>query len=228
MKNLNLKLRLNLKYSITIAALALAAAILTAGCAAMNISGGFEPAENCIYIEKDGTVQWAAVETNVQGNYTEEELNTSVQKKISAYNASLDKPAVAENTEGAEKLPVAFVSSELKEGTFTLITEYNIPSRLIDFANNIGDYNVTFTSLNTGWANAMSGEFAGVSFKDEKGKGVDVQAVKSKGENMAIKSEGQGVIKTEQKILYVSDNCTLKDANTVQTSPEGISYIILK
>ena len=49
----------------------------------------------------------------------------------------------------------------------------------------------------------------------------------SDGQQFLVKAEGPGVIKTEKKILYVSDGCSLRDSGTVETPEEGTSYIIL-
>ena len=95
-------------------------------------------------------------------------------------------------------------------------------------AQEIGDYNVPFTQLDTGRVAAMSGELAEVSFQDEKGKAVDQETALKDGQSMVVKAAGQGVIVTEKKIQYVSEGCVLKDSNRVQTSGEGTSYIILK
>ena len=133
-----------------------------------------------------------------------------------------------ENSEGSGKLPVAMVSARIGNGTATLVTEYDTPGRLIEFAREIGDYNVSFTQLDTGRVAAMSGELKDASFKDEKGKAVDQETALKEGQNLVVKATGQGVIVTEKKIQYVSDGCVLKDSKRVQTSGEGTSYIILK
>ncbi len=205
-----------------------AAAVALAGCSRIGMGGAAEPTENSVYVAGDGSVRWASVETYQQGDYTENELKTSAGQKISNFNSGLGKAASYENTEGSEKLPVAMVSARIEKGTATLVTEYDTPGRLIEFAQEIGDYNVPFTQLDTGRVAAMSGELTDVSFKDEKGKAADQGTALKEGQSMVVKAAGQGVIVTEKKIQYVSDGCVLKDSNRVQTSGEGTSYIILK
>lgn len=212
---------------IRILALALTAAVLAAGCAGAGKLGGGTPTENSVVIEKDGSVKWASVETYDKGDYTEEELNTWIEKKISDFNASLGKTAAARNTEGFEKLPVALVSASLGSGKAATVTEYDTAGRLVEFAREIGDYNVTFTSLETGRIAVLGQELEGVSFKDVKGGAVNAGDVVSDGQSMFVKAEGHGVIKTEKKVLYISDGCVLRDANTVETPAEGNGYIIL-
>lgn len=207
--------------------LAASAAVVT-GCSMIGMGGAAEPTENSVYVAGDGNVRWASVETYQQGDYTEDELKTWAGQKISDFNSGLGKAASYENTEGSEKLPAAMVSARIGNGTATLVTEYDTPGRLIEFAQEIGDYNVPFTQLDTGRVAAMSGELKDASFKDEKGKAVDQETALKDGQNLVVKAAGKGVIVTEKKIQYVSDGCVLKDSNRVQTSGEGTSYIILK
>ena len=194
--------------------LAAAAAVVT-GCSRIGMGGAQAPTENSVYVAGDGS-------------YTEDELKNSAGQKIIDFNSGLGKAASYENAEGSEKLPVAIVSASMGNGTATLVTEYDAPGRLIEFAQEIGDYNVPFTQLDTGRVAAMSGELAEVSFQDEKGKAVDQETALKDGQSMVVKAAGQGVIVTEKKIQYVSEGCVLKDSNRVQTSGEGTSYIILK
>lgn len=212
---------------IRILALALTAAILASGCAGIGKLGGGAPAENSVMIEKDGSVQWASVETYDKGDYTQEELNTWIENKISEFNSSLGKQAAARNTEGSEKLPVALVSASLGDGKAATVTEYDTAGRLVEFAREIGDYNVDFTSLETGRIAVLGQELDSISFKDVKGGAVNSGDVMSDGQRMFVKAEGHAVIKTEKKVLYVSDGCVLRDANTVETPADGNGYIIL-
>ena len=102
--------------------------------------------------------------------------------------AGWERLASYENAEGSEKLPVAIVSASMGNGTATLVTEYDAPGRLIEFAQEIGDYNVPFTQLDTGRVAAMSGELAEVSFQDEKGKAVDQETALKDGQSMVVKA----------------------------------------
>lgn len=208
-------------------ALALMTAVLVAGCAGIGSPGGGNPTENSVMIEKDGSVRWASVETYDKGDYTEDEIKAFAEKRISDFNSSLGKAASAENTEGSDKLPAALVSVHLGDGKATMVTEYDTAARLVEFAREIGDYNVTFTGLETGRAAVMGQQLEGVELKDEKGNAVNSGDAVSDGQRLVVKAEGPGVIKTEKKVLYTSDGCVLRDANTVETPGEGTSYIIL-
>lgn len=205
----------------------LTAAVLLTGCKGIGVSAGTKPSENSVKIEKDGSVQWQSVETYEKGDYTEAEMEASLEKQISEYNSSLGKAAESRNTEGADKLPVALVSAGLGGGTAYSVTEYDSPGQLLDFAQEIGDYNVAFTSLETGRAAVMGQQLEGVSLKDEKGNAVDKAQALSDGQRVVVKAEGPGMIETEKKVLCASEGCQIMDSNKVKTPEEGTSFIVL-
>lgn len=219
---------ITMKKRITLTMILTALVVSAAACSPMGKVGKALPEENSVMIDKEGNVSWISVEPYEDSDGTEEELKAWAENRISEFNRSLGKPALGINTDGSDKLPAAMASVTVGNGTASLITDYDTPSRLIEFASAIGDGNVPFTVLEAGSMESMGQSLEGVSFQDEEGKGADAQTVKADGEKLVIKSEGQGMIKTEGEILYVSHGCTLKDSKTVQTAPEGISYIVLK
>ncbi len=203
--------------------MALAAMLLVTGCSIVGGGkSGFQPKENCAYIEKDGKVQWASVETYGEGAFSEEEMLASANERIGDFNRSLGK-------ENADPLPVAVVSGSLKDGKAVLVTAYDTPERLVEFAQSIGDYNVGFTQMSTGTIDSMAGELNSVSCLDYSGKALEDPAGAAKdGGKLVIKAEGPGLIRTEDKIKLVSEGCSLRDEHTVQTAAEGISYIVTR
>ena len=177
---------------IMVMALALmTAAALATGCAGIGAPGKGTPVENSVMIEKDGNVQWASVETYDKGDYPEEELKAFVQERISSFNASLGKAEKSENTEGAEKLPVALVSAKIGDGKAYTITEYDTASRIVEFAREIGDYNVTFTALEAGRVAVLGQGLEGVAFKDVIPGSVGRPAVFGKGRGARRHQDGK-------------------------------------
>ena len=59
------------------------------------------------------------------------------------------------------------------EGKAFTITEYDTASRIVEFAREIGDYNVTFTALEAGRVAVLGQGLEAVAFKDMKGNAVD-------------------------------------------------------
>lgn len=217
---------------ILLAALAAMFVLTLPGCALSGRGGAveFSPAESCAYIKKDGSLQWASVETAEQGDYSEEELAAYAKERISAFNSALGKEASAENKSGQEKLPAAFVSCRLDDKKAVLITEYDTPARLIEFAEEIGDYNVGFTLLETGSPEDIAGACGDPEMVDTRGKAVEdpLAAAQKAGSSVAVAAEGQGIIETERKILYVSQGCTLLSEHRVQTADKAVSCIVLE
>lgn len=205
--------------------MAVALMIQLTGCARFA-QGGFAPSENSAYIEKDGSLKWASVEDAGGEGYSKENLLAFAKEKISDYNASLGKEQTAENKEGEEKLPVAVVSAEEKDGKLVLVTEYDAPERLLEFSEEIGDDTMPFIRLETGSIAQMEGALSESSMTDAKGNPADISAVKKEGSQVVF-SEGQGILQTEGKILYASEGCTVMDEHTAKTA-EGVSVIVLK
>ena len=103
-----------------------------------------------------------------------------------------------------------------------LITAYDSPSRLVEFAEYIGDYTVPFTEFSVLPAKEAGEELSGVSLENAEGKSGEALS----GDGWLIRVQGQGVIHTEDKVSLISAGCSLQDAHTVLTSQEGVSYII--
>ena len=196
-------------------------ACLLAGCALMERGDAFQPSENTALVGADGSLEWASVEELEGGDYSQEEMADFAREKIGEYNASAGASNQAES-QGEESLPVSFVSAEIEEGRAVLITAYNSPSRLVEFAEYIGDYTVPFTEFSVLPAKEAGEELSGVSLENAEGKSGEALS----GGGWLIRVQGQGVIHTEDKVSLISAGCSLQDAHTVLTSQEGVSYII--
>lgn len=181
---------------------------------------------NTLYVDGDGSVSWVSVENYGGSDYKEEELKAFAGERISQFNQSQGKEPVFENEKGEPKLPVALGTVSMKDGKAVLVTEYDTPSRLVEFSQDIGDEGMTFDSVDTGSpADLVSKDQ--LSYLDIAGKAADQQKV-LKETGVAIRVSGQGIISAERKIRYVSEGCTLRDTHTVKTAPEGVSCIILE
>lgn len=202
--------------------LARAAMLVTAGLALTGCSRAGEGAgaltQNCLLVDSAGGVGWMSVETFEGEGYSKDEMLASAQEVIDAYNASLGEGAVA----------VSLVEGELENGRASLETAYDTPARLLDFAEEIGDYNVPFTLIETGSLSQLGDDLSGsgLTMENTSGKEMDMAAVLETQDAIVLKTEGSGLVRGEEKIRYVSGGCSLRDAYTVQTAEEGISYII--
>ena len=183
------------------AVLAAAALAALTGCSRAGGNGPGVLTQNALLVDKDGNVSWNSVETYEGDNYSQDEMNAAAKAAVEAYNTSLGKTG-SENEKGKE--------------------------RLLAFAQEIGDYNVPFTLLETGRAAdsreaLSSGEAA---FEDTSGKEASFDKALSGENSILVKTEGSGLVRGEGKILYVTDGCSLRDAYTVQTAQDKASYIV--
>ena len=182
--------------------------------------------ENTLYVAGDGSISWASVESYGEGDYKEEELKAFAGERISRFNQSQGEEAAFENEKGEEKLPVALDTVSMKDGKAVLVTEYDTPSRLVEFSQDIGDEGMPFESIDTGSPAALAFKEQ-ISYLDTEGKAADQQEL-LKETGLAVRVSGRGIISTKKKIRYVSEGCTLRDAHTVETASEGVSCIILE
>ncbi len=204
-----------MKKGLVLAAILTAGAVL-AGCSRSGAGDGLLT-QNCLLVDGSGGVSWMSVESYEGGQYSEEEMVGSAKEVLDRYNASIGVPGA-----------VSFVSGELKDGSASLVTAYDTPARLLDFAAEIGDYNMPFTLLETGTAAALGTELSGsgIALENTSGKTVETAKALSDADSLVVKAEGSGLVRGENKIQYVSSGCSLRDAYTAQTAEEGISYII--
>ena len=164
--------------------------------------------------------------TFAEGDYKEEELKAFAGERISQFNQSQGEEPAFENEKGAEKLPVALDTVSMKDGRAVLVTEYDTPSRLVEFSQDIGDEGMPFDSIDIGSPASLALKEQ-TSYLDIEGKAVDQQEI-LKETGLAVRVSGQGVISAEKKIRYISEGCTLRDVHTVETASEGVSCIILE
>ena len=108
-----------MKKKLLAAAVVLTAVLMLGGCEGLSAKNakGPETEESCLYITKDGNLQWVSVETYEGGSYSKEELLDFASEKIKEYNE-------AKGTENSKE-PVTLVSGSLENGKAVLITSYD-------------------------------------------------------------------------------------------------------
>ena len=77
-----------MKKKLLAAAVVLTAVLMFGGCEGLSAKNakGPETEESCLYITKDGNLQWVSVETYEGGSYSKEELLDFASEKIKEYN----------------------------------------------------------------------------------------------------------------------------------------------
>ena len=119
-----------MKKKLLAAAVAVTAVLMLGGCEGLSAKNakGPETEESCLYITKDGSIQWVSVEHYEGGSYSKEELLDFASEKIKEYNE-------AKGTENSKE-PVTLVSGSLENGKAVLTASdqiYYDPAECVDF-----------------------------------------------------------------------------------------------
>ena len=194
-----------MKKKLLAAAVDVTAVLMLAGCeglCAKNAKGP-ETEESCLYITKDGSIQWVSVEHYEGGSYSKEELLDFASEKIKEYNE-------AKGTENSKE-PVTLVSGSLENGKAVLITSYDSGESLVDFAGETGDDTMPFAEVKTGTPEELSEEL--------KAAGIEIHG------SFAVVLQGEGMVQTEGKILDADGSCTVNDGHFIKTG-SGTSVIV--
>ena len=196
-----------MKKKLLAAAVAVTAVLMLGGCEGLSAKNakGPETEESCLYITKDGSIQWVSVEHYEGGSYSKEELLDFASEKIKEYNE-------AKGTENSKE-PVTLVSGSLENGKAVLITSYDSGESLVDFAGETGDDTMPFAEVKTGTPEELSEEL--------KAAGIEIHG------SFAVVLQGEGMVQTEGKILDADGSCTVNDGHFIKTG-SGTSVIVTK
>ena len=194
-----------MKKKLLAAAVAETAVLMLGGCEGLSAKNakGPETEESCLYITKDGSIQWVSVEHYEGGSYSKEELLDFASEKIKEYNE-------AKGTENSKE-PVTLVSGSLENGKAVLITSYDSGESLVDFAGETGDDTMPFAEVKTGTPEELSEEL--------KAAGIEIHG------SFAVVLQGEGMVQTEGKILDADGSCTVNDGHFIKTG-SGTSVIV--
>ena len=194
-----------MKKKLLAAAVAVTAVLMLGGCEGLSAKNakGPETEESCLYITKDGSIQWVSVEHYEGGSYSKEELLDFASEKIKEYNE-------AKGTENSKE-PVTLVSGSLDNGKAVLITSYDSGESLVDFAGETGDDTMPFAEVKTGTPEELSEEL--------KAAGIEIHG------SFAVVLQGEGMVQTEGKILDADGSCTVNDGHFIKTG-SGTSVIV--
>ena len=191
-----------MKKKLLAAAVAVTAVLMLGGCEGLSAKNakGPETEESCLYITKDGSIQWVSVEHYEGGSYSKEELLDFASEKIKEYNE-------AKGTENSKE-PVTLVSGSLENGKAVLITSYDSGESLVDFAGETGDDTMPFAEVKTGTPEELSEEL--------KAAGIEIHG------SFAVVLQGEGMVQTEGKILDADGSCTVNDGHFIKTGSEQV------
>ncbi|MGL5436807.1 MAG: hypothetical protein ACRDBO_15615 [Lachnospiraceae bacterium] len=209
--------------------LAVALGLMLTGCGQQAKSGEWNSDTGSIYVNQAMEIQSSVVFTSQQDNdtYNQDELKAYAEEVVISYNSEHGGAAAAQNSEGAEKLPVALKSATLNGKTGKLIFEYKDGESLAGFAAETGDSALTVFSVMKVSDTLAAGGLADGTFVNKEGVAVSGEEVAKQSDYKAVTAEGAAIICTEGEIVYVTEGVTLRDSHTAET-PEGKNYIIFQ
>ena len=197
-------------------------AILT-GCAGNSESPSFAPTQSSLYITSEGTVTSATVETYDNDYYSADELKSSVEEILTAFNTSVnvaDAATINDCTmaDGTAKLLIDFKDAD---SYLTFMEEYPDDESTIQIAD------LDITTVSDG---IVKGYIAGETFTkpSDSGKSISADEVMKQSKLYVAAIEGASLIQTDGAIQYISSGVSAVGANMVETPAGQVSYVVFK
>ncbi len=211
--------------------LAIALGLMLTGCGQKPGSGEWNSDMGSIYVNQALEIQSSVVFTSQNNNdtYNQDELKAYAEEAVITFNTENGGAAAAQNSEGAEKLPVALQSATMKGSTGKLVFEYKDGESLVAFSGETGDNSHTLAGfLVMKVSDALAaGELADGTFAGKDGAAVSTDEVTKQSDYNVVMADGAAIIYTEGEIAFVSEGVTLRDSHTAET-PEGKNYIVFQ
>lgn len=199
----------------------LTAVLAITGCKGSH-SDVLSSAQNTVYVAADGSVSSIMV-YGMENDKYQEELQAFVEEEIiKDYNERKGAGALSQNQEGAQKLPVALVSCEIKDGMGRLVFDYASAGDMIVFldedekddVNRLESMSMeTATVENAGKMTLYRiSDMSQIAWEDISGNGYQCLTIRGTGriqtekipeylgigESTTAKMEGDSVLKLEQ------------------------------
>ena len=197
-------------------------AILT-GCAGSGESTAFAPTESSLYITSEGTVTSATVETYDNDYYSADELKSSVEEILTAFNTSV-------NTTDAATIN----DCTMADGTAKLLIDFKDADSYLTFMESYPDdesaIHITALDITTVSDGIVKGYIAGETFTkpSDSGKSISADEVMKQSKLYVAAVEGASLIQTDGAIQYISSGVSTVGNNMVETPAGQVSYVVFK
>lgn len=169
--------------------------LLLGGC-----GSSFNPSASCLYIQKDGKLTQAIVESFEKDYYNLTEFESMMKKELNAYNQKF----------GEEKITVQRL--EEKNDTLYLLLDY-------EDSDTYSEYNEVYCFTGTIEEALEEGLSFNMVFKDAAYEEFTAaKATEKKSEPVVVLRE-EGMVQLERPIKYVSNNVEVIDEKLVQVMP---------
>lgn len=174
-------------------------------------SPAFDPSITSMYVQKDGKVTYAVVESFEKEYYSLDEFQDMIEKEVEISNSNYSEPAIS-----VERL-------EVKDDTLYLLMEFANAEAYEGYSEEYCFIGSVSDALDEGRAFNMT-------FKDADYKEYTTAEVTAKKENQVLVLQKEGVVELEGTIKYVSNNVEVLSEHMVQIMPiedkEEYAYII--
>jgi hypothetical protein len=186
----------------------LAAMLMLTGCGT-----SFDPSVTSLYIQKNGKITQAIVESFEQDYYSVDEFKSMIEKEVAAYNQKF----------GEERITISRL--ELVDKTLYLLLDYKD-------ADTYEQYNEEYCFTGTVSEALDAGLPFDLVFKDaDYEEYTAAEATAQTGNHMVVLKE-EGIVELERTVKYVSNNVEILDDHMVQVMPieaeDEYAYIIFE
>lgn len=188
-----------------------AACIMVLMFSVTGCGSSFEPSVTSMYVQKDGKITYAVVESFEKEYYSLEEFRTMIEREVDACNSMYSEPAIS-----IEQL-------EVKDGTLYLLMEFQD-------ADAYSSYSEEYCFLGSIGEALDEGRSFDMLFKDAEYKELSAAEVTGKKEDQVLVLQTEGIVELEKTVKYVSNNVEVISDHMVQVMPiteeDEYAYII--
>lgn len=171
----------------------------------------FDPSVTSMYIQKDGKVTYAVVESFEKDYYSLEEFQSMINREVEACNSRYSEPAISVE------------SLEVKDGTLYLLMEFAD-------ADAYAAYSEEYCFAGTISEALDEGRSFDMVFRDVDYEEYGTADVTGKKDDHVLITQTEGVIELEKAVKYVSNNVEILSEHMVQVMPiedeDEYAYII--
>ncbi|MBS6396061.1 MAG: hypothetical protein KH452_02745 [Clostridiales bacterium] len=190
---------------------------ISAVCVLMTVlvmvgcGSSFDPSATSLYIQDNGVITQAIVETFEKDYYSVAEFESMIEKEVAAYNGRYGKDAIS------------VTRLEVEEDTLYLLMDYTD-------AEVFSQYNEVYFYMGTVEEALDEGLSFNMVFKDaEYEEHTAADATSKKSSHVAVVRD-EGIIQLEKPVKYVSNNVEIISEHMLQVMPiedkEEYAYII--
>ena len=206
--------------------------VMITGCSSVK----FEPTVSSIYVDKDGTVFGADIESFDNSSFTEErykeeDLKAFVEDEVKAYNqekagiSEAYEPEEKEKNDDSEPLPVSISSLTVEENTAKLILKYANCDDYLAFTK--ADDTVTGI-LFANAAQASEADLFPADLVDAKGQAVDTAKYAGSDKAFVVSVIGTTQLIVNGKIIGATGSVEIVDDHTANINSEEAVSILFK